>query len=98
MTARQAAIAAAADLKWMVNSAALLRRRLRYNAEEARWWGLVWLLTAQLGVSLKAAAKSATVALRGGGNTAQALASSDPSGSASLIVDLGRYESIFLGN
>jgi len=98
MTARQTAIAAAADLKWIVNSAALLRRRLRYNAEEARWWGLVWLLTGQLGLSLKAAAESATVALQGGTNTLQAVASSDPSGSASLIVDLGRYPSIFLGN
>src|SRR5205814_3111937 len=98
MTARQTAIAAAADLKWIVNSAALLRRRLRYNAEEAKWWGLVWLLTGQLGLSLKAAAESATVALRGGTNTVQAVASSDPSGSTSLIVDLGRYQSIFLGN
>ena len=98
MTARQVAIAAAANLKWIVNSGALLRRRLRYNAEEARWWGLVSLLTGQLGLSLKAAAESATVALRGGTNAGQAVASADPSGSTSLIVDLGRYESIFLGN
>ena len=98
MTARQVAIAAAANLKWIVNSGALLRRRLRYNAEEARWWGLVSLLTGQLGLSLKAAAESATVALQGGTNTLQAVASSDPSGSASLIVDLARYQSIFLGN
>ena len=98
MTARQTAVAAAAELKWMVNSAALLGRPVRYNRQQARWWGLVWLLTEQLGLSLKAAAAMSTVALHGGSSSARVSAGADPSGSASLIVDLARYESIFLGN
>jgi hypothetical protein len=98
MTARQTAIAAGAELKWIVNSAALLGRRLRYDRQQAKWWGLVWLLTGQLGLSLKAAAKASTVALREGNSSKQVTAGSDSSGSASLIVDLARYESIFLAN
>jgi len=98
MTARQTAVAAGAELKWMVNSAALLGRPIRYNRQHAKWWGLVWLLTKQLGLSLSAAAAMATVALRGASSSARVTAGADPSGSASLIVDLARYESIFLGN
>jgi hypothetical protein len=98
MTGRQTAIAASANLKWIVNSAALLGRRVRYDRQQARWWGLVWLLTEQLGLSLRAAAAVSTVALRGGSSSTQVTAGSDPSGSASLIVDLARYESIFLAN
>jgi hypothetical protein len=98
MTARQTAIAAGANLKWIVNSAALLGRRVRYDRQHAKWWGLVWLLTEQLGLSLRAAAAVSTVALRGGSSSTQVTAGADPSGSASLIVDLARYESIFLAN
>jgi hypothetical protein len=97
MTAHQTAVAAGADLKWIVNSAALLGRRLRYDRQQAKWWGLVWLLTGQLGLSLKAAAALTTVALRER-SSSQVTAGADPSGSASLIVDLARYDSIFLGN
>ena len=98
MTARQTAVAANANLKWIFNSAALLGRRVRYDRQQAKWWGLVWLLTEQLGLSLKAAAAVATVALRGGNSSTQVTAGADPSGSASLIVDLARYESFFLAN
>lgn len=98
MTARQSAIAAGADLKWMVNSAALLGRRIRYDRQQANWWGLVWLLTEQLGLSLKAAAALSTVALRKNNSSTHVIAGADPSGSASVVVDLARYESIFLAN
>ena len=98
MTARQTAVAAGADLKWIVNSAALLGRRVRYDRQQAKWWGLVWLLTEQLGLSLRAAAAVSTVALRGGHSSTQVTAGADPSGSASLIVNLARYDSIFLAN
>jgi len=97
MTAHQTAIAAAAELKWLTNSAALLRRRLRYTPAEARWWGLVRLLTEQLGLSLKAAAGAATAALRADDSEVR-VPVSDPSGSVSMVVDLARYESIFLAN
>jgi len=98
MTARQTAVAAGADLKWIVNSAALLGRRLRYDRQQAKWWGLVWLLAGQLGLSLKAAAALTTVALHGGSSSTQVTAGGDPSGSASLVVDLARCGAIFLAN
>ncbi len=98
MTARQTAVAAAAEVKWIVNSAALLGRPIRYNRQQAKWWGLVWLLTEQLGLSLKAAAAASTAALRGGSASTLVTAGADRSGLASLVVNLPRYESVFLGN
>jgi hypothetical protein len=98
MTPRQTAAAAAADLKWLTNSAGLLGRSLRHTIEQARWWGLVRLLTEELGMSLAAAAESATAALRRAGSNDAVRANADPSGAAAVVVDLPRYESIFLGN
>ena len=98
MTARQTAVAAGADLKWLTNSAALLGRPLRYHAREAMWWGLVRLLVDRLGLTLKAAAGAATDALRAPGSRALIDGVADPSGSAALVVDLPRYESVFLAN
>jgi hypothetical protein len=95
MTARQTAVAAAADLKWLTNAASLLRRRLRYDAEAARWWGLVRLLADELGLTLKAAAAAATAAL---GTRRNESARADYAGPARIEVDLPRYESIFLAN
>lgn len=98
MTARQFAVASAADSKWIMNSAALLRRRLRYNDNEAKWWGLVRLLTEAIGLPLKTAAATATASLRVTGSRRPVTVSADPSHSASIVVDLARYDSIFLGN
>ena len=98
MTARQLAIASAADIKWIMNSAALLRRRLRYNDSEARWWGFVRLLTETIGLPLRTAAAAATESLRVAQPGSLLTIGADPSHSASIVVDLARYESIFLGN
>lgn len=98
MTVRQMAVAAAADLKWLNNSAALLDRRLRASPTEARWWGLVRLLVDDVGLSLKPAAAAASTALLGLGSLAAVSAAGDRSGSATVVVDLPRYQSIFLGN
>ena len=98
MTARQFAVASAADIKWIMNSAAFLRRRLRYSDSEARWWGFVRLLTDAIGLPLKTAAAAATALLRVTQSNAPVTIGADPSHSTSIVVDLGRYESIFLGN
>jgi len=97
MTARQFAAAVGTDTKWLLNSAALLRRRIRYTTADARWWGLVRLLTASLGLPLESAADAATRCLRGGSSAAQ-IAIADPSGSAAVTVHMGRYQSVFLAN
>jgi hypothetical protein len=96
MTPRQTAVAAAADLKWLTNSASLLGRRLRYTAEAARWWGLVRLLVDDLGLTLKAAADAATAALETG--KAASAPATDSRGAVRIEVDRPRYESIFAAN
>jgi hypothetical protein len=98
MTARQLAIAARAEAKWVLNSAALLRRRIRHTPADARWWGLVRLLTESVGLPLQAAADAANRSLRSGASAGEIAVGADPSGSASVLVDLRRYQSVFLAN
>ena len=98
MTAHQFAIAARADVKWILNSSALLGRRVRRTPADARWWGLVRLLTEGLALPLQAAAEAATTSLGTRSEAMRITVMADPSHSASLLVDLARYESIFLGN
>jgi len=98
MTAAQFAIAAGCEAKWILNSAALLRRRVRRTPADAQWWGLVRLLSETLRLPLQTAADAATSALKAGPAAPPAAAVMDPSGSVSLLVDLPRYQSIVLGN
>jgi hypothetical protein len=97
MTLAQVAVAAAADIKWLMNSSALLRRRIRHTALDSRWWGLVRLLTQSLQLPLNAAARAATVSLSDVTGKLVRL-DTDPSHSASLQLDVERYGSVFLGN
>jgi hypothetical protein len=97
MTPRQLAVAAAADIKWLINSSAILGRRLRYTASDAKWWGLVRLLTDTLQVTLGVAAAAATASLRPG-SAGVITATADRTDSVALVIDLPRYESIFLAN
>jgi hypothetical protein len=98
MTGHQFAIAAGAQTKWILNSAALLRRRVSHTVSDARWWGLLRLLTEHLGLPLQLAADATTRCLRKDGSVRQISVNADPSGSASVVVDLQRYQSTFLGN
>ena len=98
MTPRQTAVAAAVDLKWLTNSAALLRRRLKYTKEAARWWGLVRIFV-DLGLTLKSAAAKATAAL----STHKARPSTSLPAFhfpllAQIALDMPLYDSIFLAN
>jgi hypothetical protein len=98
MTSNQVAVAARADLKWLLNSSTLLGRRVRHTSADSRWWGLVRLLTESLAQSLETAAEAATSCLQAKNGAAKMTVRSDPSWSASLVIDLPRFESIFLGN
>jgi hypothetical protein len=98
MTAHQFAIAARADVKWILNSSVLLDRRVRHTPADSRWWGLVRLLTEWLALPLQAAAEAATRSLGAKNDAVRTTVKTDPSQSASLVIDLLRYESIFLGN
>ncbi len=98
MTSRQFAIAAGAEAKWLLNSAALLGRRVGRTRADARWWGLLRLLTEGLGLPLQTAAAAATRSLGGSAAVGQVAIATDPSESASLLIDLARYQSIFIAN
>lgn len=98
MTSRQFAIAAGAEVKWLLNSAALLGRRLGRTPADAKWWGLLRLLTEGVGLPLQTAAAAATRSLGGGAAVGPVTVSADPSESASLLIDLSRYQSIFIAN
>ena len=98
MTPRQLAIAAGADLKWLLNSAALLGRRIRHTPADARWWGMVRLLSETLGLPLQHAAAAATRSLGEAGTARHFSIDTDASESASVVIDLLRFQSIFLAN
>lgn len=98
MTPHQFAIAAGTDAKWLLNSAALLGRRIGRTPADAKWWGLLRLLTEGLGLSLQTASAAATRSLGEGTAEGQVAAAADPSESASLLVDMPRYQSIFIAN
>jgi len=98
MTPAQFAVAAGADPKWLINSRALLGRRSHYTAAEARWWGLVRILSESFELPLQRAAAAATKALTLGKDATWINVQRDASASASLIVNLARYESVFLAN
>jgi hypothetical protein len=98
MTPRQLATAAGADLKWLLNSAALLGRSLRQTPADARWWGIVRLLSETLGLPLQPAAAAATRSLAEAGTARHFSIGTDPSESASVVIDLLRFQSIFLAN
>ena len=98
MTAHQFAIAARADAKWILNSSALLGLRVRRTPADSRWWGLVRLLTESLALPLQTAADAATRSLGTRSGAERITVLGDPSHSASLTIDLSRYQSIFLGN
>ena len=98
MTVHQFAVATGGDVKWILNSAALLRRRIRHTRADARWWGLLRVLAESLGLPLRAAAEATTSSLRDGPSDGENTPITDVSGSASLRVDLNRYQSLFLAN
>ena len=98
MTGHQLAVATCGDVKWILNSAALLRRSVRHTRADARWWGLLRVLTEGLGLPLQAAAQATTRSLRAEHLGGEITPITDLSGPASLRVDLDRYQSIFLAN
>jgi len=98
MTLTQVAVSASADIKWLLNSSALLRRRIRHTASDSRWWGLVRRLTEGVGLTLNDAASAATASLAGGPRGGLVTLGRDSSHSASIRIDLARYGSVFLGN
>ena len=93
MTRSQFAWAILADEKWLENSARLLGLRLRYTRAEARWLGLVRLLSHEVGLPLEASGRFATEALRQPPHTKLAVVGVEEDGDAGVSLYLARYHS-----
>ena len=95
LTRTQFAAAVRADEKWVENTSRVLGRRLAYTLAEARWMGVIRLLTRDFGIPIVRAGALADEALRHAPETrALSLAVSDE-GAATLVIDLARYHSTF---
>jgi hypothetical protein len=90
-------MAVLADEKWVENAAMLLRRRLRYTADEARWLGLVRLLNQEVGLTLFRASQLADEALKHspGNDTKTVVVGRVENGSAGVSIDLPRFYSTY---
>jgi len=95
VTRSQFALAARADEKWVENTARTLGHRLRYSVDEARWLGLVHVLTRDLGMSIQRASTIATAALQLDPATRALRLRLSERGEASVALDLARYHSAF---
>lgn len=94
MTRSQFAIAVLADEKWVENTARLLDKQFRYTAAEARWMGLVRVLSHEVGLTLFLAAELADEALRHGADETSVIVRS-AGGSAAISIDLARFHSTY---
>ena len=91
----QFAQAARADEKWVENTARAIGRRLAYTPDEARWFGIVRLLTRDFAVTLHRAAELADVALQHPAEAREVVLAESGDGTAALTIDLAREYSSF---
>src|SRR6266540_4056614 len=98
MTFAQFVVAAGVDRKWLLNAAALLGRKPRYAAADARWWGLVNLLNEAFDFPLNAAADAASSALARENDARRVTLRRDRAEVATLSLDTFRYGSIATAN
>jgi hypothetical protein len=84
-----------ADEKWVENTARALGLSLSYTPREARWMGLVRLLTRDFQLPAARAGELADEALRHPPNTPALSLAAVPDSPATLVIDLARYHSTF---
>jgi hypothetical protein len=90
---QQMALATRSSVAWLNNSGRLLRRRIHRTPSGARWWGLVRLLSHEIGLPLKSAARAADVVLGAGLEPNRLRFSSSTDGAVALQIDLERFHS-----
>lgn len=94
LTRAQFAQAARADEKWVENTARTTRRPLSYTPAEARWFGIVRVLTRDFAMSVLRAAELADLALQQS-EDAEVVLTESTDGTAALTIDLAREHSSF---
>lgn len=93
MTLRQFAIATRSNINWLSNSSRILKKRLHRTPHGARWWGLVRMLNAEVGIPLSAASKAADAALGAAHAVHRVRLSASTDQTITLTIDLERFHS-----
>ena len=94
MTRSQFAEVVGADEKWVENTTRVLERQLAYTPQEARYFGLIRLLSYQFGIPIARAATLADMAIQQPLDLSAL--SLDARDTVALVLNLSRYHSGFI--
>ncbi len=87
------AIATRSDRTWLNNARRILARRMHRTPNGARWWGMVRMLSHELGIPLKSAAKVADLVLHTSALPHRVRLAATSDGAIALRIDLERFHS-----
>ena len=87
------AVATRSDRTWLNNARRILARRLHRTPSGARWWGMVRMLSHELGLPLKSAARVADLVLQGSAGPHRVRIAATSDGAVALRIDLERFHS-----
>jgi len=87
------AVATRSDRTWLNNARRILARRLHRTPSGARWWGMVRMLSHELGLPLKSAARVADLVLHGSAAPHRIRIAASSDGAIALRIDLERFHS-----
>ena len=93
MTLTQLAIASRSSVAWLSNSARILGRRLVRTTDSARWWCMVRMFNADLGVGLASASRAADSILGVDSAVRRVRIAGSEDESIILNIDLERFHS-----
>ena len=91
----QLASVVGSNVPWLYNSSRQLSRPLAKTVADARWWRLVRLIHAEVGLPLRSAGAIADAAIRPGASASRLRLNATPDGAILLQLDLGRFLSTF---
>jgi hypothetical protein len=86
-------IATRSDRTWLNNAKRLLARRIHCTPSGARWWGMVRMLSHELGLPLKSAARVADLVLQPAAAPHRVRLAATADGAVALRIDLERFHS-----
>ena len=87
------AVATRSSRTWLNNARRILDRRLHRTPNGARWWGMVRMLSHELGLPLKSAAQVADLVLHVSVAPNRVRISATSDGAVALRIDLERFHS-----
>ena len=93
MTYGQMAIATRSTRTWLNNARRLLARRMHRTPNGARWWGMVRILSHELGLPLKSAARVADLVLHTSPAPHRVRLAATSDGAIALRIDFERFHS-----